>query len=844
MMHNVASGASVASTSTKKKKKKKHREPPMDSDGMSAMTDDFSRISGVTSGTKKKKKKKKKKQESELEMASINGGAPSAGVATSGSSVGNNSKLAKALKHMNSSQSGEKEQIDFLKDPKEEMTYGRRIALALAGNRFYNVTENQWRMELLESSSDEEDSDDDSDDGSKGKKKKKKKKPAKDDGVLENDTMPTTPAASSAADDATSLDKSGGNRTLTKEESIAEIMSFVEERPPAVSRKEYPVLAKAWAYFEHSTLPRYIVEDEDEEDEYDDKGRRKKKSAAQELTRAEPGEDDDPTRLYSPLNTHISQMGDFGLGMGLYFWTLRGLSFLCLLAGIVSIPNILFYSSNSYSKSQAGVPYLLKGSAICTDVTFVPCVNCTASQFVKERFGVADAVNPFTNTSLTFALRNNCNGATLQVGMVNLGVLFLIIAAVQLMAHLQAKQEVEFDEDEQTAQDYSVHITNPPPDAFDPAEWREFFKKNFAGAHATAITVAIDNDLLIQALAERRMILKKLELIVDPGTKLDTLNLAYIAAEAEQSRSHFAALIANIIPGIPELFARVASLEAKIGGLAQLEYEVTNVFVSFEHERDQRAVLSGLSISDWEAMRQKVQPWSILFRDDVLLQAEEPDEPNTLIWENLNINRINLLRTLIITTTVALLSIYLIAVLINFLTNTESALVGAIAISVTNSVFPQAARLLNNFERHSSFGNKQTSLYFKINVFRWVNTAIVITIVTPFTRTLTNGGLLQSIYAIFFAEILTSNAIQLADIWGHTQRHVLAPRAKTQDLMNLNMKGTDFELAERYTNMTKVLFLCFWYNSIYPASFFMGFVALYITYYADRFSLMVSTMLR
>ena len=76
--------------------------------------------------------------------------------------------------------------------------------------------------------------------------------------------MPTTPAASSAADDATSLDKSGGNRTLTKEESIAEIMSFVEERPPAVSRKEYPVLAKAWAYFEHVTLPRYIVKPKEE----------------------------------------------------------------------------------------------------------------------------------------------------------------------------------------------------------------------------------------------------------------------------------------------------------------------------------------------------------------------------------------------------------------------------------------------------------------------------------------------------------------------------------------------------------------------------------------------------
>ena len=70
----------------------------------------------------------------------------------------------------------------------------------------------------------------------------------------------------------------------------------------------------------------------------------------------------------------------------------------------------------------------------------------------------------------------------------------------------------------------------------------------------------------------------------------------------------------------------------------------------------------------------------------------------------------------------------------------------------------------------------------------------------PFTKTLDDfEGLIKSIWAIFFADIVTSNAIQLLDPVGHLQRHFLAPRAATQDLMNLNMQGQVVELAERYT---------------------------------------------
>lgn len=109
-----------------------------------------------------------------------------------------------------------------------------------------------------------------------------------------------------------------------------------------------------------------------------------------------------------------------------------------------------------------------------------------------------------------------------------------------------------------------------------------------------------------------------------------------------------------------------------------------------------------------------------------------------------------------------------------------------------------------------------------------------------FTSTLYTeaGGLITQVYALFFTEIFTMNAIQLSDPYGHFVRHFLAPRAKTQDEMNLQMKGLEVELAERYTNMTKIVFLAFWYSSIYPSGFFMASFALFINYFTDRHSLM------
>ena len=194
-----------------------------------------------------------------------------------------------------------------------------------------------------------------------------------------------------------------------------------------------------------------------------------------------------------------------------------------------------------------------------------------------------------------------------------------------------------------------------------------------------------------------------------------------------------------------------------------------------------------------------------------MLYVQEPlEEPNSYRWISMNERFLDRLWQQTLTSIATAASIALVAFIVRIV-NSKSAFWSALTISGSNGAFPEFAKILTKFEGHATEAGVQTSMYLKICLFRWVNTAVVITIITHFTATLVvDGGLITQIYALFFTEIFTMNIIQILDPYGHFMRHFLAPRAKTQDSMNIQMRGLEVELAERYTNLTKIFFLCLW----------------------------------
>lgn len=113
-----------------------------------------------------------------------------------------------------------------------------------------------------------------------------------------------------------------------------------------------------------------------------------------------------------------------------------------------------------------------------------------------------------------------------------------------------------------------------------------------------------------------------------------------------------------------------------------------------------------------------------LFRGDKVLKVSEPDEPNTVRWQDLNEKTKERLKQQLLTTVATLVAIVLIALLIQVLNN-KSVTFSAFGISIFNALFPLFAKFLTDLEAHKSEGGKQRSLYGKIAIFRWANTAIV-----------------------------------------------------------------------------------------------------------------------
>jgi hypothetical protein len=171
------------------------------------------------------------------------------------------------------------------------------------------------------------------------------------------------------------------------------------------------------------------------------------------------------------LASQISfQLGDFGIGIGLYFALLRIVLVIVLICGLISSANIYFFNSNDYlsEEGRADINILLLGSAICTDTKWVSCPDCTcltegeritAQDFRENDFLPADRCQIVGNN--TFVLKNDCGEVPLWVGLVNYATLIVMLLGTTLYLGKYLKDEiVKIDEDEQTAQDYSVQGKN------------------------------------------------------------------------------------------------------------------------------------------------------------------------------------------------------------------------------------------------------------------------------------------------------------------------------------------------------------------------------------------------
>ena len=631
-----------------------------------------------------------------------------------------------------------------------------------------------------------------------------------------------------------------------------------------------PNLDAAWAHYERRTLARYYT---------DRPG----------MHRAEEGEITRPTSLYPVWGTSITGLSDFGVSARMYFATLLTLAAFLFVAGSLNVPLLVYFWR--YSEKD-GIPMTILGSAICDTTEWVECETCNENPEVYPAYRL-DGQN---------VLVNACDFESLLVpGLLSYGATISLLVLFGVWFDIwQKRAEVSFDEDIQTASDYSIKVKNPPPDATDPEEWRHFFSsfadQKHRGGEVVVCTIALDNADLIRALTDRRRLLKKLSKSLPVGIDMmDESAVAEAVADCPVSSGFFG--LSFLSANARDQYDKIKDLEKKIKWLVEKrEYRPVAVFVTFDTERAQRNALHVLTTGKIDIWRNKLDTYTytfsgnvmkvrenarsirssiaetfsldmkteqhsirlacsedatsdvggrLLFRGRHVLEIKEAVEPNDVCWRDLQIPyRVQAIQ--FFGTTIVLIAFMTWSgVFINNLVKNESVRL-PIFIVIINAVIPNICEVINKFESHSTEGHRQCSLYVKIALFRWFNSAIVLSIIFGFIDTISieDGGkndthsLIYSVAPIITAELFMGPFIKVMDISGNFDKHVLAPRARDQNDMNHYFSGSPTEPADLYTDATKVLFVALFYSAIFPGALFLGSLALLIQFASSKFCLL------
>lgn len=573
------------------------------------------------------------------------------------------------------------------------------------------------------------------------------------------------------------------------------------------------------------------------------------------LVKVEPGVDDPTARLFPVFSTNVDELEGFGLGVVLYFKTLIVMGCCMVICFIINAWTIKYFASDKYSGGEqqkavisAMFPDDLVGSAFCP----------TARQHTV-------LLSSGSNATL-----HDCPFDPRQ-GWLDLGSSLFLLCVILILGKVQGEQAEAIDEAVQTSQDYSIEVEDPGDDAKDndPLEWVKFFNQ-FGDVHA--ISIAKKNGALLKLLGQRRALLRHVDMEgwavhSDPDYVQPVLREYLISGKPYPARAEF-----GEAPQFPELsmgekFGLKKSVKTQLYQLGKLNAKVLDeidalrqqiadkghvdnarVYVTFNLETEQRHCISALSTGSVLAFLDLPKPDIIKrifgeeeapvvdhFHGNVLKVTLAP-EPTDINWENLDVEPIQVAAESFVFTFIGCGIVAVMAFIIKSLSSAEPTLAGFF-ISVCNGALPTIMKVLNNFERHPTSTSSQSSLLFKLVAARWTVSALVVYAITPWTMTI-DGDKIKGVMAILIADAITTPLIRLANIGPNINKYVLGPMARTQDQLDNLLQGAPWFLAERFSDMTKTVYICLFYSAILPTGYIVAAVALFINYWVDKYCLL------
>lgn len=333
--------------------------------------------------------------------------------------------------------------------------------------------------------------------------------------------------------------------------------------------------------------------------------------------------------LFLLTDFSFDSIAQFGLGVSVYLIQLGLVGVLTFVCGCILLPSIISYSRVSYGAFWNHDPRLL-GSAACEHATLIT--------------GITQGCDPSEDTCSAH-YRENCE---LSEATIISDIVMTCFLALVLYFNMGIDEiEDVLDEAVQTAQDYSVVVSDPDADATDPDEWKVFFERY---GRVKNISITKKNRQLHKLLLKKHLIMRQLDPRhlcrikddVEYSAAMSHLksrtdvNIGHDISQAQENQGcwlRFKQMV-GISRDMTFQVEKLCEVNRRLVEAChpKCSYPACRVFVSFETEREQRLCLRECATSYMESIfdvsgssktRSK-------FRDVSVLNLSESAEPSNI----------------------------------------------------------------------------------------------------------------------------------------------------------------------------------------------------------------------
>ena len=304
------------------------------------------------------------------------------------------------------------------------------------------------------------------------------------------------------------------------------------------------------------------------------------------------------SQYYPIWTTGAQELGQLGIGMGLYFQYLNYMVSVFGVMFVLAIPSMMFNGFGMAYAATTGVSFSIQGS-----------IGNIGQGFSLEFPTLPFPAYNFLNTGWMWGIP--VKDLSVVLALIDISICSVFVYATWSLRLVQEKVIEALDEDTITAADYTVLVEGIPTDATDPDELRAFFSKY---GEVADVAIGLNNGKLIHLFQKRGV----QEIAIEE--QIAKLKLYKLQALQKQLKS---------------MRKKQRKIDEKIIQLrSKSDFKAVCAFVTFNEDKGQSECVEAYESNIFMRLRGKAKATK-RFRAKYSLHVSAAPEPSNVLWENL-----------------------------------------------------------------------------------------------------------------------------------------------------------------------------------------------------------------